>query len=185
VTSEVLVQLPVLVERLNEIHGTRLEPRFWRKAVSLSLLRHVTFCYDMFQVCRAHLRVQEHDCRILGERSFFVPDDFNGELELMEGPHRIEIRAPGYETLAFDVRIAPHRSVTYRGALKPAEATPDPDPAIRQQPDNTTGVAPQPVTPATPMTFYVIPGCYAGNVAPKDVALPATCDLSRLVTYGP
>jgi len=114
-----------------------------------------------------------------------MPDDFNGELELMEGPHRIEIRAPGYETLAFDVRIAPHRSVTYRGALKPAEATPEPDPAIRQQPDNTTGVAPQPVTPATPMTFYVIPGCYAGNVAPKDVALPVTCNLSRLVTYGP
>jgi len=113
-----------------------------------------------------------------------MPDDFNGELELVEGPHSIEIRAPGYETLAFDVKIAPHRSMTYRGALKPADRTPEPDPAVRQQPD-TTGVAPQPVTPPTPMTFYVIPGCYAGNVAPKDVALPVACNLSRLVTYRP
>ena len=113
-----------------------------------------------------------------------MPDDFNGELELAEGPHRIDIRAPGHETLAFDVKIAPQRSVTYRGALKPVDATPAPDPAIRQKPD-TTAVAPQPVTPAPPMTFYVIPGCYAGNVAPKDVALPATCNLSRLVTFRP
>jgi hypothetical protein len=103
-----------------------------------------------------------------------MPDDFNGELELGEGAHGIEIRAPGHETLAFEVKIAPDRPVTYRGALKPADAPP-----------GATGVAPKPVTPATPMTLYVIPGCYAGNVAPKDVALPATCDLSRLVTIGP
>jgi PEGA domain-containing protein len=113
-----------------------------------------------------------------------IPDDFNGELELAAGPHRIELRAPGYETLTFDVQIAPQRSVTYRGALKPADAKPAPDFTNPQEPD-TTGVAPQPVTPPTPTTFYVIPGCYFGNVAPKDVALPATCDLSLLVTYRP
>lgn len=118
--------------------------------------------------------------------SYYVgtPDDFNGELELEAGPHRIEIRAPGYETLAFNVTIAPHRSIIYRGALKPADAKPEPDPTVREKPDTTT-VAPQLVTPATPSTFYVIPGCYAGNVAPKDVALPVTCDLSLLVTYRP
>jgi len=113
-----------------------------------------------------------------------MPDDFNGELELVEGPHRIEIRAPGHETLAFDVKIAPQRSATYRGALKSVDAKPEPDDTIRQKPD-TPGVAPQPDTPATPMTLYVIPGCYAGNVAPKDVALPVTCNLSRLVTFRP
>jgi len=114
-----------------------------------------------------------------------MPDDFNGELELVAGPHRIELRAPGYETLAFDVQIAAQRSVTYRGELKnPADATPGPEPAIRQRPD-PAGVAPQPVTPATPTTFYVIPGCYFGNVAPTDVALPASCDLTLLVTYKP
>ena len=108
-------------------------------------------------------------------------DDFNGELELEAGPHKIEIRAPGYETLEFDVKIPPHGSITYRGALKPVDAKPEPDPTVRREPD-TPQVTPQ-LVPATPTTFYVIPGCYVGNVAPKDVTLPATCDRSRLITF--
>lgn len=99
------------------------------------------------------------------------PDDFNGELELEAGPHKIEIRAPEYETLTFDVKIAAEKSITYRGTLKPldtkrAEAAPEPP-------------------PATPSTFYFIPGCYLGNVPPEDVALPAGCDLTRLIVRKP
>jgi hypothetical protein len=48
-------------------------------------------------------------------------EDFNGvfqRLRLEEGPHRIEIREPDYESLAFDVRIEADRTVTYRGELK-------------------------------------------------------------------
>ena len=33
--------------------------------------------------------------------------------------------------------------------------------------------------------MYVIPGCYLGNVSPKNVALPAGCDLSKLTTIRP
>ena len=115
---------------------------------------------------------------------YFVgsPDDVNGELDLEAGPHRIEIRAPGYETLAFDVKIAAGRSITYRAALKP-EA--DAAPGTLRVPSDTTAVAPEHATPATPTTFYYIPGCYIGNVPPEDVALPATCDLSRLITRKP
>ena len=69
--------LLLLVERLNTLHDTRHEPTFWRKAFALSLLRHVTLCYDLFQACEDNHRVDEHDCRILAERSFFVPGDFN------------------------------------------------------------------------------------------------------------
>lgn len=94
-----------------------------------------------------------------------TPDDFSGELELEAGPHNIEIAAPGHETLHIDVKITPHRSITYRGALKPAgtKATPDPIP---------------------PTTFYFIPGCYVGNVPPKDAGLPPTCDQSRVITLS-
>jgi hypothetical protein len=49
-------------------------------------------------------------------------DDFDGTfqaLRLEEGPYRIEIVAPGYETLEFDIRIQPGRKVTYRGELRP------------------------------------------------------------------
>jgi hypothetical protein len=103
-------------------------------------------------------------------------NDTNGELELEAGPHTIEIRAPGYETLSFDVRITAQRLITYRGALTPMQPPTDPV----QDPN-----PPQPETPAPPTTIYFIPGCYLGNVPPEKVALPADCDLSKLITRKP
>ena len=48
-------------------------------------------------------------------------DDFDGvlqKLHLSEGPHRIEIRDPKYETITFDVFIDPDQTITYRGEMK-------------------------------------------------------------------
>ena len=42
-----------------------------------------------------------------------------------------------------------------------------------------------PFVPTGDRTLYVIPGCYVGNVPPKDVKLPASCDLSKLTTFTP
>ena len=42
-------------------------------------------------------------------------DDFDGtfqKLKLEPGPHRIEIRLEGYETLSFEVRILPDKTLT-------------------------------------------------------------------------
>jgi hypothetical protein len=50
-------------------------------------------------------------------------DDFDGmfqALKLDSGPYRIEIRKPGFETLSFDVRVLPERTITFRGTLRPA-----------------------------------------------------------------
>lgn len=50
-----------------------------------------------------------------------IVDDFDGifqRLHIESGPHRIEVRAQGYEPLAFDVRITPEHTTTYRGELK-------------------------------------------------------------------
>jgi len=49
-------------------------------------------------------------------------DDFDGfvqSLRLEEGPYSIELVAPGYEPLIFNVRILPGRKITYRGDLRP------------------------------------------------------------------
>jgi hypothetical protein len=102
-----------------------------------------------------------------------TPEDFGGEVELEAGPHSVEIQAPGYETLQVFVNIAPGRSIAYRATLKATDAKPAPDTAVP---------GPTPVAPATPMTGYVIPGCYIGNVPPQEAGLPASCDLSRLIT---
>lgn len=50
-----------------------------------------------------------------------IVDDFDGffqRLRVEAGPHRIEVRAPGFESLTFDVRIEPGRTTTYHGELK-------------------------------------------------------------------
>jgi len=48
-------------------------------------------------------------------------EDFQSAAGLMiaAGVHRVEFRAPGYEPLVVDVRIAAGRRITYRGVLKP------------------------------------------------------------------
>jgi hypothetical protein len=50
-----------------------------------------------------------------------IVDDFDGTFERLHiesGDHRIEVRAAGYETLSFDIRIAPDHTTTYQGELK-------------------------------------------------------------------
>ena len=50
-----------------------------------------------------------------------VVDDFDGmfqKLHLETGPHRIEVRAEGFEPLSFDVRISPDHNTTYQGEMK-------------------------------------------------------------------
>jgi hypothetical protein len=50
-----------------------------------------------------------------------IVDDFDGvfqKLRLEAGPHHVEIRGDGFETLAFDVRILPDQKTTYSGTLK-------------------------------------------------------------------
>lgn len=51
-----------------------------------------------------------------------VVEDFNGTretLNLVPGPHRLELRAPGYETLTFDVNVEVGRTITYRTGMQP------------------------------------------------------------------
>jgi hypothetical protein len=87
-----------------------------------------------------------------------VSDFQDRGLWLEPGPRRIELRADGYETLTFDVRIDENATVNYRRELARAVA--------RQEP-------PQPAAP--PKTFYVIPGCYAGDTKPSESQLPKGC----------
>jgi hypothetical protein len=49
-------------------------------------------------------------------------DDFDGifqALKLDMGAYRIEVRKPGFETLTFDVRVQPERTITFRGEMRP------------------------------------------------------------------
>jgi hypothetical protein len=105
-----------------------------------------------------------------------IPEDFrfeDGGAVLEPGPHRIDIVAPDHEAVTFDVNLARGQSATFRQVLTPISRVPQPAPdaAVKAPPAKR------------PSTFYLIPGCYIGNVPPKEVKLPATCDVARAVSY--
>jgi putative transferase (TIGR04331 family) len=67
----------ILADRLNKIHGTDYDLFFWQKSLSLSLIRNITFMYDIFQRCEGIFDPEIHDCKILSEASYYTPFDFN------------------------------------------------------------------------------------------------------------
>jgi hypothetical protein len=102
-----------------------------------------------------------------------IPEDFrieNGGAVLEPGPHRIDILARDYEPVSFDVNLTRGQSATFRHVLTPILPAPQPAPDVA------------PPTKKQPVTFYLISGCYMGNVPPKDANLPATCAISRAVS---
>ena len=104
-----------------------------------------------------------------------IPEDFrfeDGGAVLEPGPHRIDIIARGYEPVTFDVNLTRGQSATFRHILTPiTRQAPAPDAAVKTPP-----------VPKQPATFYLIPGCYMGNVPPREANLPATCDVARAVS---
>jgi len=122
-----------------------------------------------------------------------TPVDLDDHIDLAPGTHRIEIRARGYETLTFDARVVAGRTITYRETLTRAggagkaggpggSAGKEPPPTGLTSPTSPTS----PTVPTSPKsTFYLIPGCYLGNVHPDQVKLPANCDFSKMITHTP
>ena len=102
-----------------------------------------------------------------------------GALNLDAGAHRVELRAPGYETLAFSVMIEPNSLVRYRGEMQQLGAPPQP--AAPPAPAQPAPSAPAPAA-AVAKSVYVIPNCYAGDKPPSSAWLPKGCDVKKLET---
>jgi hypothetical protein len=68
------------------------------------------------------LKIKPREAEVYVDGYFVgVVDDFDGifqRLHVDSGSHRIEVRAQGYEPLAFEVRITPEHTTTYQGELK-------------------------------------------------------------------
>jgi hypothetical protein len=87
-------------------------------------------------------------------------------LELPAGSHHVELRAPGYALLPFDVNIIPNETSRFRGDLQLVTTPPERTPAA------TTASA-------AIRKYYVIPNCYAGDRPPTG-PLPAGCDRTKI-----
>ncbi|MGE0811748.1 MAG: hypothetical protein AB7O93_00310 [Vicinamibacterales bacterium] len=93
--------------------------------------------------------------------------DLGGALALPAGLHRVELRADGYDSMDVSVRVEAAGAVTLRRVLQP-QGTPAPPPAA-------------PSASITRKPFYLVPGCYLGDVPPEEAGLPARCDLTKTV----
>ena len=128
-------------------------------------------------LARLILDIQPPTAQIFADGYYIgVPEDFrfeNGGALLEPGPHRIDILARDHEPVTFDVNLARGQSATFRHVLTPITRAPRPAPNAATQ---------TPPASKERTTFYLIPGCYMGNVPPKDVNLPATCDVARAVS---
>jgi hypothetical protein len=113
------------------------------------------------------LRVQPGSAQVWVDGYYAgAADDFDGSprtLALDAGPHTIELDEPAHETVRFDVKTISNEPIIYRREL------------------TRVSVAPPPPIASTSTPVYLIPGCYLGNVPPKDAELPATCDPSRAI----
>jgi len=93
-------------------------------------------------------------------------EDLSRPIDVMSGRHSIEIRADGYQPAQDDIAVAAGRAVTYRSPLTRAPEA---------------NRAPPVVESAAPKTFYVIPGCYVGDIRPEEGTVPAGCDPRRAI----
>lgn len=116
---------------------------------------------------RLVLDVQPASAQIYADGYYIgMSEDFSaarGGGMLEAGTHRLDVSADGFEPQAVDLRLSPGQPVTYRATLKPL---------------------PPPVA-VPPSTFYLIPGCYMGNIPPKDAQLPVGCDKNRAIIWRP
>ena len=68
------------------------------------------------------LKIRPRDAQVFVDGYFVgIVDDFDGALQrlhLPSGPHRIEVRAPDHETLAFDVQIRFAETTKFKGDLQ-------------------------------------------------------------------
>ena len=111
------------------------------------------------------------------EAQVFVDGYFVGTLGDIEagrplmieaGPHRLELRAPGYQSTTVDIRLTANDTLTYRAMLE------------RVQPP----AAPRTGASAASSTMYLIPNCYLGNVPPRANRLSKGCDIKQLQVLG-
>ena len=75
-----------------------------------------------YDIGELRLRVTPRDAQVFVDGYFAgTVDDYDGVLQALRleaGPYDIELRAPGYQTETFKIRVNPGQKVTYRADLR-------------------------------------------------------------------
>jgi hypothetical protein len=90
-----------------------------------SVYRYDNYGNYGYPIGELRLKVQPRDAQVFIDGSYAGRvDEFDGvfqSLRLEDGDYQVEIVLPGYEPLAFDVRIFPGEKTTYEGDLLPEQ----------------------------------------------------------------
>ena len=105
-------------------------------------------------------RRNEHRQFVRGPQVVYVPY----AVPIQQSPQVIVVQQPPVQVITVEVPVRERREE------EPAPVTRQPEP---------------PYVPSGDRTLYVIPGCYVGNVPPKDLKLASHCDLKKLTTFTP
>ena len=103
-----------------------MEPMDLRRAMDIRMLparlRLSILYYSILADGELRLKIKPRDAQVFVDGYYVgIVDDFDGvfqRLHLPSGPHRIEVRAPGYETLTFDVQIRFDETTKFEGDLR-------------------------------------------------------------------
>jgi hypothetical protein len=117
------------------------------------------------------LRVQPRSAEVFVDGAFAgVVDDFGGASErlLPAGTHRVEIAAPGFERVTFDVRVPANETITFTRNLDRLDDRPQP--------------AAAPPVEIPHKTMYIVPHCYAGDTPPRASDMRPGCRLADMRT---
>ena len=89
-------------------------------------LRHIPSRYRTQWPASVRLDVSPKDADVYVDGYYAgIVSDFNGvfhHLTLTAGPHAIEMRKTGLETLTLEMYVQPNHTITYRAAMQPAQS---------------------------------------------------------------
>ena len=76
--------IPILASRLNKIHNQKNDDLYWKKCLSLSIVRHITFLFQTFKVCEENFDPIKHTCKVLDKQSYCIPQNYNHQRDLLQ-----------------------------------------------------------------------------------------------------
>jgi len=79
--------IPIIGYRLNLIHKKTFDNMFWRKALSISFERYITFIYEVYANCEKYFNPSYHKINILSLESFYPPINFDKQRDLFQHSH--------------------------------------------------------------------------------------------------
>jgi hypothetical protein len=100
-------------------------PAYGYPAYAYPAYPYPTYGYPYRPYGGVRIDVPQRDAEVYLDGYFAgAVDNYDGtfqQLNLEPGPHKLEIRAPGFSTVAFEVNVEPGRTITYRTSLRPTQ----------------------------------------------------------------